>query len=217
MVWASINVIFILAAIGIMLEKSQKRTAYRININNPKAFPMSYDTGITSGSCILENISHTGLGVRVTGMQPPPREGDVLSFDIYIPALDSLGRFHAQIVNLRKLQGATQQLGLVFYAESQEEKRTIVGLVYGWSDLSDYNQQHRQKRISPYAGLLYLHNTAVFHAWEHVLFLSREYLRASKRYVLSTTTHFRKQLAKRLHHTSAHCSPVNETPHEPPQ
>jgi len=215
MVWASINVIFILAAIGIMLEKAQKRSAYRININNPLSFPMSYDSGHELGSCTLENISHTGMKVRIKRMQTLPKIGDSLNFSIYIPALDRLGCFHAQIVNLSDNGRKGLRLGLVFKAENQDEKRAIVGLVYGWSDLSDYNQQSRQKRITPHAGLFYLFNIALFHAWEHVVFLSREYFRATMLYVNNLIQRLRTRLIHYLTRRFATHSPSTEIPHDP--
>ena len=180
MIWAGINVIFILAAIGIMLEKAQKRAAYRINTQHTKAFPMNLEYAGQAWSCTLVNISHSGLSVLLPHNRLTPAPGEVMTFNIYIPALDRLGRFHATVVSVHKQKRTETRLGLAFKAENQAEKRTIVGLVYGWSELSAYNQQSRQTRISPLAGLIYLYRTALFHAWEHVAFLSGEFLRELK-------------------------------------
>lgn len=62
MVWAGINVIFILAAIGIMLEKAQKRAAYRINTEYMPIFATTLNYAGQHWPCTLLNISHSGMG-----------------------------------------------------------------------------------------------------------------------------------------------------------
>ena len=101
MIWAGINVIFILAAIGIMLEKAQKRAAYRINTQHTKAFPMNLEYAGQAWSCTLVNISHSGLSVLLPHNRLTPAPGEVMTFNIYIPALDRLGRFHATVVSVQ--------------------------------------------------------------------------------------------------------------------
>ncbi len=175
MVWASINVIFILAAIGIMLEKAQKRAAYRINTEHTHAYPMSLEYAGKTWPCTLLNLSHSGMGVRIDHAAIRPKAGENLGFDIFIPALGHVRRLHAKVVGIYTNRYGYEQIGLELNAEDLGEKRTIAGLVYGWSDLSEYNQDARQKRISPLSGLAYLTGTAMYHAGEHIIFLTREY------------------------------------------
>lgn len=104
-----------------------------------------------------------------------PQQGETLSFDIYIPALGQHRRIQANVVGIYADKYGHDQLGLAFNAETQDEKRTITALVYGWSELSEYNQNARQKRITPLSGLTYLSGTAMYHAGEHIIFLTREY------------------------------------------
>ncbi|OYY74393.1 MAG: cellulose synthase catalytic subunit (UDP-forming) [Gammaproteobacteria bacterium 28-57-27] len=216
MAWAGINVIFILAAIGIMLEKAQKRAAYRINTQRTKAYPMSLEYAGQKCSCTLVNISHSGLAVHIPHNRIVPELGDVMSFDIYIPALDRLGHFHATVEGIHKQKRTAIQLGLSFKAENQTEKRTIVGLVYGWSELSAYNQQARQKRISPLAGLGYLYRTALFHAWEHVAFLSGVFSRDLLARLSHTIQALRARLVNMRQNTASPPSLSPEKTHEKP-
>ncbi len=176
MIWAGINVIFILAAIGVMLEKAQRRAAYRISTEHTNAYPSSLLYAGEEWGCTLLNISHSGLGVRIDKADFRIAEGEIITLKIFIPALGRLGSFHARVVGTHELHYGMPVLGLAFQAESMAEKRAIVGLIYGWSELSDFNQRNRQKRINPLSGLLYLLGTGMYHALEHIVFLTRLYL-----------------------------------------
>lgn len=179
MIWAGINVVFILAAIGVMLEKAQKRAAYRINTRHLSSFASSIHWQGFEFTSQLLDLSQSGLGLRVPDSRFKPNIGERLEIKIHIPALEKLGKFHARVVRQQSDARGRTTLGLEFQAETQDEKRAIIGLVYGWSELSEQNQRSRQKRIGLFSGLAYLFGTGMYHAGEHVAFLTRVYARSA--------------------------------------
>ncbi|MGB9577882.1 MAG: hypothetical protein ACPL3S_01280, partial [Halothiobacillaceae bacterium] len=63
-------------------------------------------------------------------------------------------------------------MGLLFEPETMEQKRAIIALVYGDSDLHQANQRQRQRRISLTEGVIFLVKTATYHALENFTFLT---------------------------------------------
>ena len=214
MIWASINVIFILAAIGVMLEKAQRRSAYRISTEHTNAYPSSLLHDGKEWDCTLLNISHSGLGLRVDDPSFRITHGDVVYVKIFIPALGRVGCFHARVVGTHEQDYGMPVLGMALHGESLEEKRAIVGLVYGWSELSDFNQRNRQRRINPLSGLLYLLGTGMYHAVEHIVFLTRLYLAETVRWLGQQAR--RLKLLFRSPPSQPHSDSTNDHPADTP-
>ncbi|MGK0673792.1 MAG: UDP-forming cellulose synthase catalytic subunit [Halothiobacillaceae bacterium] len=180
MALTGLNMIFSLAAIGVMLEKSQRRAAYRIPVqianlpawlhHDNKRFPV-----------VLDDISHAGAGLLTSYAVA---RNEKVTLEVAIPAWDNaLVRIPARLVRRRYNLGKRWDTGLMFEPKSMEEKRAIIALVYGDSDLHLANQRRRQRRISLLEGLMFLIKTAFSHAWENFTFLTQLFFARLVRWV----------------------------------
>lgn len=165
-----LNMVFSLAAIGVMLEKSQKRGAYRIPVQIAK-LPAWIHHGHERFPVVLDDISHAGAGLLAShGLA----RNEKVTLEVAIPAWgDAMVRIPARLVRRRYTFSRRWDMGLLFEPESMEEKRAIIALVYGDSSLHQANQRHRQRRIGLLEGLMFLIKTAFSHAWENFIFLTR--------------------------------------------
>lgn len=165
------NMLFSMAAIGIMLEKAQRRAAYRIptSLINLEA-SLQLPSGLYRVK--VSDLSHTGVGVE---SDLPLPVGEMGYLTIPVPARGGqMATIPVRAVR-RKLLGHLDnwEIGLLFEPQSLEQKRAIVALVYGDSDLHQINQRRRQRRIGLLEGLMFLVNTATYHAVENLWFLTR--------------------------------------------
>ena len=164
------NLIYSLAAIGIMLEKSQKRSAYRIPTQqfNTAANLRIAETLIPVR---LADLSHTGVGMYA---KQECVLGEQVTLDVAVAALNGTRcSIPSRVVRSRKIREHEWEIGLLFQPQQLSEKREIVALVYGDSQLHEINQRRRQKRIGVFEGLWFLIRTAFRYAGENLWFLNQ--------------------------------------------
>jgi len=178
MTLTALNMLFSMAAIGVMLEKAQKRAAYRIPTqlaNIPASLILSPQT--PPQPVHLTDLSHSGAGLI---SKKPLLLSQRVLLRVAIPAMGGqVAEIPARIVRhmLRDHTGAWE-FGLLFEPEGLEQKRAIIALVYGDSNLHQLNQRRRQRRIGLGEGMLFLIKTASHHALENFLYLTRLLLRS---------------------------------------
>lgn len=191
MVWTGINLIFLLAAVGVMLEKAQRRGANRIASRDILSDCQLEIDGQTQHAT-MHDISHSGAAIWVN--QEIPKHA-AIRLHINLPELGRIGSIPAQAMSLRMNHNEQGQhlLGIKFQPATQTEKREIVSLMYGSSELYDINQRSRQHRISPVDGLLYLLSTASYHAWEHIVHLNIKAWRMAKSFLNTRLQSLREQ------------------------
>ncbi|MGB9670391.1 MAG: UDP-forming cellulose synthase catalytic subunit [Halothiobacillaceae bacterium] len=164
-----LNMIFSLAAIGVMLEKSQKRGAYRIPVEIAQ-LPAWIQHDQERFPVILDDLSHAGAGI-LSSHALPRREK--VTLEVAIPAWGGrVVHIPARLVRRRYAFNGRWDMGLLFEPETMEQKRAIIALVYGDSDLHQANQRQRQRRISLTEGVIFLVKTATYHALENFTFLT---------------------------------------------
>ena len=173
MTLTAVNTVYSLAAIGVMLEKAQKRLAHRI----PAAFIDIPATLILNEEEIpirIIDLSHTGAGIL--SQQGLPRQKNVrLRVGIRAWGMQTV-EIHARLVRNQYGEARRWVLGLLFKPQTLEEKRAIIALVYGDSDLHQANQRRRQRRIGLIESLLFLTKTAFVHGLGHIVFRMRLFL-----------------------------------------
>ncbi|MEF3193339.1 MAG: PilZ domain-containing protein, partial [Halothiobacillaceae bacterium] len=171
MALTTFNMVFSMAAIGIMHEKAQRRVAHRIptSLIHLEA-TLQFSSAVRTVKIV--DLSHTGAGVE-SDLPLPANETGLLRTPI--PAFKGqLADIPVRVVR-KKVLGPLDawKMGLVFEPQTLEQKRAIVALVYGDSDLHQINQRHRQRRIGLSEGLMFLVKTATYYGTENFLFLSR--------------------------------------------
>ncbi|TQV65227.1 MAG: UDP-forming cellulose synthase catalytic subunit [Halothiobacillaceae bacterium] len=182
-----LNMLFSMAAIGVMLEKSQKRGAFRIP-TQISDIPATLSLPSGDVPIRLTDISHSGAGLLSSISLP---KDERVRLQVRVNALDGKSmEIPGKLVRHKYIHSHEWELGIIFEPESMEQKRTIVALVYGDSDLHQRNQQHRQRRISISEGLYFLIKTGTSHAAENLLFLTRLLIRqifgSAKRSIMFT-------------------------------
>jgi len=169
-----VNMVFSLAAIGVMLEKAQKRSAYRIPaqlIDIPATLMLNAEELPVR----LVDLSHAGAGILAK--QGLPRQQKVrLKVNVRVWGGQTV-EIPARLVRNQYLHAHEWELGLLFEPQTLEEKRAIIALVYGDSDLYQTNQRRRQRRIGLMEGLLFLVKTAFKRGFENFVFLTRIFFR----------------------------------------
>ncbi|MFZ5513123.1 MAG: UDP-forming cellulose synthase catalytic subunit [Pseudomonadota bacterium] len=182
-----LNMLFSMAAIGVMLEKAQKRAAHRIpaELGNIPA-TLQLDSG--SIPVRLTDLSHAGAGLLSSLTLPKDEQ---VHLQVRIHALG--GEMHdipARLVRRKYVHAQEWEHGILFEPETIEQKRAIIALVYGDSDLHQRNQQHRQRRIGLTEGMYFLVKTATRHSGENLMFLTRMFFRrlanAADRFIMFT-------------------------------
>jgi len=169
---AAVNLIYALAAIGVMLEKSQKRSAYRMSTRWAD-IPATLYAGDQPVAVRLVNISHTGAGLLVKRRFSL---NESVSLKVAVPAWGgAVVDIPSRLVRSRHIASGKWELGLRFEPKSIEHKRAIVALVYGDSGLHEANQRRRQRRIGVTEGFMFLMRTAFTHAIENIQFLTRQF------------------------------------------
>ncbi|HHO70315.1 MAG TPA: glycosyltransferase, partial [Halothiobacillus sp.] len=169
---AAVNLIYALAAIGIMLEKSQKRSAYRISTRWAN-IPATLHADDQPIAVRLINISHAGAGLQANqGLTL----NESVSLKVAVPAWGgTVVAIPSRLVRSRHITSGEWELGLRFEPKTIEHKRAIVALVYGDSGLHEANQRRRQHRIGLAEGFMFLMRTAFTHATENFRFLTRQF------------------------------------------
>jgi len=170
MALAAVNLIYALAAIGVMLEKAQRRSAYRLSTQWVD-IPATLSVGDHPKAVRLVDISHAGAGLQAN-------QGFTLnesvSLSVAVPAWGgTVVAIPSRLVRSRQTASGKWELGLRFEPELIEHKRAIVALVYGDSGLHEANQRSRQHRIGVTEGFIFLIRTAFTHATENFRFLTR--------------------------------------------
>jgi cellulose synthase (UDP-forming) len=167
---AIVNMIFSMAAIGVMLEKAQKRTAYRLPASLLHT-AAEWHEGETVVDLRFLDVSHGGA--RLVAARPL-RRGRMGNFSTHIPAWQGASaKWRARVVRVRRQTDGLWEIGLKFDPQSIDEQRAIIALVYGDSDLHMNNQRARQRRIGLTEGLLFLLRVAFRRSAENFRFLSR--------------------------------------------
>ncbi|MBB5015707.1 UDP-forming cellulose synthase catalytic subunit [Rehaibacterium terrae] len=174
MALAAVNLIYALAAIGIMLEKSQKRSAYRIPTQWVD-IPATLRVGEEQLPVHVVDISHTGARLRAHKGLPLT---EAVTLNVAVPAWGGITvTIPSRLVRRHDTTDGKWELGVLFQPETLADKRAIVALVYGDSDLHETNQRQRQQRIGLAEGFAFLMRTAFKHATENFRFLTRIFVR----------------------------------------
>lgn len=165
-----VNMVYSLAAIGVMLEKAQKRSAYRIPAQLSD-IPATLMLNTEDLPIRMIDLSHAGAGIL--SRQGLPRQQKVrLRVNIRAWGMKTV-EIPARLVRHQYVGAQRWELGLLFEPQTLEEKRAIIALVYGDSDLHQANQRRRQHRIGLMEGLLFLIKTAFEHGFGNFAFLTR--------------------------------------------
>ncbi len=178
---AAVNLVFSLGAIGVMLEKAQKRESYRLKgLRTDLAAALV----LTDGRRLpvrLTDFSYTGAGILLPMPLAMHREA---ALEVRVPALQGrTASIPVQVVRRRYKGAHAWDLGLRFKPRTQEDKRAITALVFGDSEQHELSRALRQHRLGLLEGLGFLLHIAFRSALQNFSFLTVNYARRIYRFV----------------------------------
>jgi len=182
MVWQLMNTVLLLAAVGALLEKRQRRRHPRV----PFTLPGELSLGDRTLACELFDISLSGASVRV----PRPRRDELGQGALVWPRVGAdvrvrvpnraLGRQSDVGMRVRHLDRTNKEvtLGAEFRWESPAAVGETVSLVYGDSERWIEFLSTRERDIGVARGLAFIVALAVRHFTTHVVSMVRFALEA---------------------------------------
>lgn len=172
MVLATANMLFSLAAIGVMFEKSQKRGAQRLSMEAFEYSAHIFINGIKV-AVKLDDISHTGISffLNAQGVALSVVKGGEVSLWLNNGVEQALFSLSVRVTGIQLVSDNTYEIRGVFELATLEAKRNLVNLVYGDSSRHEGVQIRRQRRISPLVGFILLLKLAFLPAQEHFIFV----------------------------------------------
>jgi len=179
--WSLLNLILVLAALGVLLERRQRRSSPRVSVDLPATLVVDDETV----PCRITDFSVSGAGARVQ----LDRGGRIIDpqravLRVRTPLLDEAAVLQVRVMGataVEPAQGRVLTLGLRFEPASLAEWRQIVLLLHGDSDRwrSLMLRASRPPGILRGTGLLI--RTALHHSLRHAATGLLQGLRAGSR------------------------------------
>ncbi len=172
--WASFNLVLLLGALGALFERRQRRMNPRMHM------PMTLRADIKYGTidipCHVTDVSATGIGISApTSEALKLPSNDEVELVLKNNALGCTSRFNMRIrrtiLNESAMKKNSMLLGLEFNPHNLTERREIVALVFGDSELMQQNLFRRQHSVGAFRALGFLLRTGMRHTFGHLNFL----------------------------------------------
>lgn len=178
---AGFNLVFSLGAIGVMLEKAQKRDAYRLS---GLVADIAARLALPGGMAVpvqITDMSYTGVGLRTPTALIQHQQ---VWLEVAVRALNGQQvRIPAQVVRRRYLGARHWDVGLRFTPRTLGDRRAIAALVFGDSSLHEATRKAKRHQLTLFAGFGFLVRIAFRYAWANFTFLTIRYSRALSRYL----------------------------------
>lgn len=165
MFWAVLDMILLLASLGVMLEKKQTRKEPRVAYRG--AVTLWTTTTEKRYEAKISDVSASGIGVLLSGTDTRAEEFNAgESIRLRIPEADMV--FEGHILNCRQLSESSLRLGCAYELSSQQAERDAIRLAFGDSDLLIWNNQRRHDGRSIFLSLLTLISFALKPGLDHL-------------------------------------------------
>ena len=179
--WALFDLILLSGAIGVLMERKQRRNAPRINLITP------VDVILHAGEVALQgrafDASAHGLGITL----PKEARHDLMMGDhIYLELPGHARHLRAEVRFLGPQDGMLQA-GLIYRPETVEEQRIAIALAFGDSERLKQNLHHRHRGRGVFSALGYLAGKGFLHTLRHVVFKLKQILRGRRRPLVGKT------------------------------
>ncbi|MHB1618640.1 MAG: UDP-forming cellulose synthase catalytic subunit [Sulfuricella sp.] len=159
--WAALDCLFLLAALGVTLERQQRRAEPRVPYGQPVELRMEGQAVLTTVRCV--DISHTGAGVLVDNLAGHTQAEQRLQ--LFFPERGSLTAVVQS--NIPHAHGQ-RYLGLNYIFSNPAEERLAVSLAFGSSAQLARNNLSRHGGKSILAGFLFLVRSALMYGFHHL-------------------------------------------------
>ncbi|MES2887714.1 MAG: UDP-forming cellulose synthase catalytic subunit [Pseudomonadota bacterium] len=180
--WAVLDVLLLLAALGIMFEKRQLRSEPRTRHEEPVRLQAGVEAegGWING--LTHNASTSGLGLSLQGVTPAAAAALHVGARVTLDFPERQARLQGTVTSFRRAGGAQWRLGLKYAEGDEAASRLAVGLAFGSSRQLVDNNKRRHAGRSTLGGLGYLGQYAFTHGLGHLAFLaSQQWARTVRR------------------------------------
>ena len=154
MMWEVINFMIVAAAVGVMLERKQRRSEFRVAPSHPLPAVVHRASGARA-SVRLVDFSTGGAMLQIPTASAVPlgfHPGQELTLSLQSSLhKNQIVTVHAQVVSQEE-----GRMGVHFLFQSTQEKAEMVDLIYGDSRHLETRLELRRKRISFLAAYLYI-------------------------------------------------------------
>lgn len=174
--WNLFNLVVILGAMGVLLERPQRRTAPRLRFRGDGLLIQ----GDLQIPCAIENLSVSGVGVRVDGDLASVDRAAPLYLRTDVPALGRPETFRVAVAG-NGVPGRDGYLGLRAEPVDEAGRNALVALMFGSSDRWQ-EMIHRRTRPMPFFRAVRLVLMRCLGACrEHLAYLVRRGVRTFRR------------------------------------
>ena len=174
--WALLDLVFLLCALGVTLERKQRRVYPRASVDYPVR--IRTENGLDLRGRIVD-ASATGAGVQ---LRLSEKESVLIrqasQFDMHVDGIDQ--PLDGRLQKLKVDASGQALLGIAYRFHDLDQERAAVAIPYGSSDQLNRNLLRRQRRRSIASAFLTLLNKAVVRGGWHLLVVTRQILRAGK-------------------------------------
>ncbi|HET8808370.1 MAG TPA: UDP-forming cellulose synthase catalytic subunit [Methylophaga sp.] len=167
MFWAVLDVMLLLGALGVMLERKQLRQSPRAPHDEKVQMQLADGTALT-GEC--RNASAGGAGLLLTGQAL-----NIVRFkkgsDVQLWFPDRSRPLSAKIINLKRHDKNTLQVGLAYQFSCVEDERMAIDIAFGSSQQLLQNNQRRHQGRSIVHGFWIVVSLGFIYGLAHLRFL----------------------------------------------
>ena len=190
--WALFNLLILLGAIGALFERRQQRVTPRIH--TPVRMNGAVHVGKQFSACRVFDVSANGAGLIMdTSLAIPPKSGSEIELIIDSPGLGRLTRIPCSVKRVFTIRNSPRSLvqkilyrmrllkqqpkskkvevGLQFKPASISDRRAIVSLVFGDSNVLGHNFVRRQRQRTILGSLIFLVLRGIKYSFHHIAFL----------------------------------------------
>jgi len=171
MAWAFFNIFILLAAMGVLLERRQRRVSARM----PSEIPARVRMGEKVYNAVIRDMSVHGANLEVDAAYEAAFRPDTRAeFVVEEPEFLAGKPFHFVVKNSRAAANGMAFLGVQFHHEDLDEMKRKVYLVLGNSDRWMDFQTKREKRLGITRSAVFLFACGIRFSIEHFAHLVLE-------------------------------------------
>ncbi len=171
--WTTLDLVFLLCALGVTLERKQRRVYPRASISYP--VQLRTDNGLSLQGMLVD-ASSTGAGIELNAStDTADRMRDAYRFELTVAGIPRV--LDGRLQKMKVSGSGKVSLGLAYHFADLEQERAAVAIPYGSSDQLMKNLERRHRRRSVIAAFLILLQKAIRRGGWHIIVISAKLIR----------------------------------------
>lgn len=168
--WALLDLVFLLCALGVTLERKQRRVYPRSSVRYPVR--LRTDNGLELNGT-LTDASATGAGVQLN--LPPAMQEQLKQAAHFEISIEGIGQtLDGRLQKLKRLSSNEVSLGLAYRFNNLAQERAAVAVPYGSSEQLMTHLERRHQRRSVAAAFTTLLRKAIVRGGRHLVVVTAQ-------------------------------------------